>query len=776
MDRTIGKPLRRVEDERLLTGRGQFSDDVNLPGQAFAAMVRSPHAHALIRRIDGAAARDVPGVIAVLTGTDWLADGLGPMAHGPGAHSPTDPKITAPGGGGPLVTPHFPLPADKARYAGEAVAMVVAESAAAARDGAERVAVDWQPFAAVTDSRSAIAAGAPVVWDSVAGNLCIDCEIGDAAATDAAFAEAAHVVRMAFFVGRVTGVPMEPRAAVGAYDPARAGYVLHAGSGGPVRHRNEIAKLFAVAPEKVRVVSGDVGGNYGTRNRVYPEFPLVLWAAKRLGRPVKWTCDRAEAMLSDVQGRDLYIELAMALDRDGRFLALEASNLSNIGAHTVSFTPLLKGAGIVTGPYAFPTSRVRLRGALTNTPPTNSYRSAGRPEVIYALERLIDRAARDCGFDRVELRRRNLIPPDRMPFANPQGMVYDSGEFERTLDLALDAADWTGYPARQAASAARGRRRGIAVTTYLETSSGAPVERADIAVRPDHVEVVVGTQSSGQGHETSFAQVAADWLGVPHAAVRLVQGDTDIVKVGGGSHAGRSMRMAGTAIVLAAGKVIEKGRRLAAHALEAAVEDIAFADGRFAVRGTDRAVGIFELARFAERSDLPAGLEGGLADGVQNTMAEAVFPNGCHVCEVEVDPETGAVAIDRYTSVDDVGRVINPLIVDGQIHGGIAQGAGQALMEACVFDPATGQPLAGSFMDYCLPRADDMPSFTVVYNEVISLQNPLGVKSGGESGTTPAPAVIVNAVVDALAGLGVSDLTMPVTPCRVWQAIRAARV
>ena len=760
----IGQPRVRNEDLRLLTGRGAFSDDRNLPDQAYAAMVRSPYAHARIVFIDTTAAMAMPGVLLVLTGADWAETGLPALKNAPRPAARTDPKVFAPDGDLPHMRDQFPLPAEKTRFAGEAVAMVVAETAAGARDAAELVDVTYDPLPTVTDTAAAAEPGAPRVWEDLPDNFGVDSDIGYPDETAAAFKIAAHVIRQPVYVGRVTGVPMEPRAALAAYDANADYYTLYAGGGGAWRHQEELADLCGVPVDRLRLVSGDVGGSFGTRNRVYPEFPLVLLAARLLDRPVKWTADRSETMVSDLQGRDLISDVSLALDADGQFLALRGINTSNTGSYPVSYAPLSKGAGIATGPYYFPTATLRLRAVLSNTPPTSPYRSAGRPECIHALERLVDKAARDLGIDRVDLRRRNFIRPDQLPHTNPQGMAYDSGEFEKCLDMALAEADYDGFRDRQKKSTAQGLCRGIGIAPYIETSSGAPLEWASMSVKTNGVEVWVGTQSTGQGHETSYAQVAADRLGVPFDTVAIRQGDTAIVKNGAGSHGGRSMRMAGTAIVLAAEQVIEKGKALAAQVLEAAIEDIAFADGRFTIDGTDRSLGWFELAGHATADELSAELE--------NIMHEAVFPNGCHVCEVEVDPETGVTTIERYTAVDDVGRVINPLIVDGQIHGGIVQGAGQALMERCWFDPDSGQPLCGSLMDYAMPRASDMPSFSVTYHEVFSPQNPLGVKSGGESGTTPALAVIINAIVDALAELGVEDIEMPATPYRVWRAIQ----
>ncbi|MGH7310599.1 MAG: xanthine dehydrogenase family protein molybdopterin-binding subunit, partial [Candidatus Rokuibacteriota bacterium] len=737
---SIGQPLRRKEDARLLRGQGHFSDDFSLPGQACAAMVRSPHPHARIVAIETSAARAMPGVLDVFTGADVLADGLGPIPHSPVPANRYDLKLRAPGGGAIFFGPHVLLPADRARHVGEAVAMVVAETRAQAEDAAGAVRVTWAPLPFVIDTAEAAEGRAPAVWDEVPTNTCVDCSFGsEQAAVDGAFARAAHVVAGDFHVGRVTGVPLEPRAALGAYDAVTGRYVLYAGSGGAVRQRREIAEVLGLPPERLRVVSLDVGGNFGTKNRVYVESGLVLWAARKLGRPVKYTATRAETLVSDYQGRDLVTRVKLALDADGRFLALSADNISNVGARAVSFSPLGKGSALVTGNYGIPVARVRARAVFTNTVPTQAYRSSGRPEVTFAIERLVDLAAAATGIDRIELRRRNLIDPAKMPYTNPFGMVYDSGRYAENMALAMRLADWDGFPRRRAAAQARGALLGRGLANYVESSVGAPREQARLTARPEGiVDVVIGTQSAGQGHETSFAQVAAERLELDVTAIRILLGDTDLVRVGGGTHSGRSMRMAGTVIALASDDLIAEGKRRAAQAMEAAETDMRYTRGRFSVAGTDRGIGLF---------DLPGGLE----VARDNEMHEPVFPNGCHVCEVEVDPETGAVRLTRYAAVDDVGRAINPLIVEGQTHGGIVQGLGQALCEACVVDPASGQTLTGSLMDYALPRAADVPSFATLLNEVPSPTNALGVKAGGEGGTTPAPAVIASAIGDALA-------------------------
>src|SRR6516165_670143 len=771
----IGQPLRRKEDQRLLTGKGRFTDDFNMPGQAYAVMVRSPHPHALIFGVDGTQAKQMLGVLGVFSGADCLADGLAPIPHSPVPSTRYDLKLTGSGGGTIFIGPQSLLPADRVRHVGEAVAMVVAETLPQALDAAEAVEVQYEELPRVTSSVAALSPGAPLVWDEAPDNVLVDTMFGNSEATDRAFAAADHVVEMDLHIGRVTGVPIEPRAALGQYDPASGRYTLYAGSGGPVRQKAELAVVLGVDPGLVRVLSYDVGGNFGVRNRVFVEFGLVLWAARKLGRPVKYTATRSEAFLSDFQGRDLVTKVALALRADGRFLALRADNISNVGGRCVSLSPLGKGSALVTGNYDIPAASLRSRAVFTNTMPTNAYRSSGRPEVTYAIERLVDKAASEFGFDRVELRRKNLVGPQMMPYPNAVGARYDSGTYEANMDLAMRNADWNGFTARRQEAEARGKLLGLGLANYVESSIGAPKERTEITVTPlGRVEVVIGTAPNGQGHETSFAQVVSALLGVPVAAIDLVTGDTDRVSLGGGSHSGRSMRHAGTLFAMAAPELIGKGKAIAAGILETTTDDVAFVDGRFSAPRSNRSFDFLELAQEAAR----LGLESGLAVVTDNEMHDPVFPNGCAVCEVEVDPETGWVDITRYTVVDDVGRCINPLIVHGQTHGGAAQGVGEAMWEECAVDPASGQPLCGSFMDYGMPRSDNLPSFATEIVEVLSPTNPFGIKAGGEGGCTPALAVIVSAILDALAPLGVRDITMPATPLKVWQAIRdsAAKV
>jgi carbon-monoxide dehydrogenase large subunit len=775
MNAGIGQTVRRKEDARLVTGRGNYSDDVNLPGQAYGAAVRSPHAHALIRSIDVAAARAMPGVLAVLTGRDALADGLTRIPHLAAAGTPPDIVLHNRDRSPVPVAPHHVLATDRVRHVGAAVAFVIAETVAQAKDAAEKVVVDYEPLPAVIDATAAVEPGAPRLYDDLP-NIMIDAEVGDAKATDAAFVRAAHVTRLDTWVNRVTGVPMEPRAAVGVYDPATGRYTLYAGSGGIVRQKKEIAAILSVPFESVRVVAHEIGGNFGTRNSFFPEFALVVWGSRKVGRPVKWTAERHEAFVTDYMGRDLTVSAELALDADGRFLALRTNNLSNVGAHSGSYVPLVKGVGLATSGYRIPVSHIRARAVLSTTMCTTPYRSAGRPEVIYVIERLIDKAAQEHGFDRVALRKRNLIPPSAFPYKNPQGITYDNGTYRVVMDRAMELGDWAGFKRRRAESRKRKRLRGIGLCCYLETTGGYPRERADITVHPQgRVDVVVGTLSSGQSHETTFAQCVAEWLGVPFDDVYVDESDTDIVKEGGGSHSARSMRLAGIVMGNASDLVIEKGKKIAAHMLETAEDDIAFAGGRFTVKGTDRSVGIFDVAAAAaDGKTLPEDLRGPLAATADETIKQLGFPYGAHVCEVEIDPQTGNLDLVRYTAVDDVGRAINPMVVDGQTHGGAAQGIGQALWECCSYD-AHGQLLSASFMDYAMPRADLLPSFTTDISQVLTPTNRLGVRGAGEGGTTGALGAVVNAVVDALAEFGVTHIEMPVTPERIWRAIQSAK-
>ena len=654
---------------------------------------------------------------------------------------------------------------------GEAVAMVVAETLPQAVDAAEAVIVEYEELPCVTHSEDAMKPGAPKIWDEVDNNILVDTHFGNAAETDRILASAPHLVSMSYHIDRVTGAPMEPRAALAQYDKASGRYTIYAGSGGAVRQKREFASVLGIDPDQIRVLSHDVGGNFGTRNRVYVEFGLVLWAARKLDRPVKYTATRSECFISDYQGRDLVAKFELALDERGRFLALRATNISNAGARCVSLSPLSKGAGLITGSYDIPVASLRAVSVFTNTVPTQAYRSSGRPEITFAIERLIDIAAKRLDIDRVSLRRRNLVRPKAMPYQNAVGMRYDSGRYEENMDLAMRLADWDGFKARKREARRRGKLLGLGLANYVESSIGAPKEQTRIKVRPEgRVEVVIGTQPAGQGHETSFAQVISDLISVPIETVSILLGDTDVVKAGGGTHSGRSMRHAATVFSLAAAELITKGKRAAAVVLDTTPDDVDFSDGRFTSRESNRSFDFIELAQEMTRHKMPEDLVAGLVVVTDNEMHDPVFPNGCAICEIEIDPESGGLRLTRYTSVDDVGRCINPLIVDGQTHGAIVQGIGQALWEQCAVD-RLGQPLCGSFMDYGMPRSDQLPSFTTKIVEVLSPTNPLGIKAGGEGGTTAAPAVIVSAIVDALAPYGIDDLKMPVTPYRIWQAI-----
>jgi len=767
----IGQPVRRREDLRLVTGRGRYSDDLSLPGQAYAVFVRSPHAHALIKKLEVSGARAAPGVLTVLTSDEVREDGLNPLPHISNNH-PADIRIQNKDGS-PVVRPqHQPIVFPEVCHVGEIVAVVVAESVAAAKDAAELLAVDWEVLPAVARGLTAAEDNAPRArLDSP--NIILDGEIGDETAAAAAFAKAAHVVTLDTWVNRVCGVPMEPRAAVGEYDPATGMHTCHAGAGGAVSPRRDLAMVFGIPPEQARMVMHDIGGNFGTRGSFNVEFALVVWAAKRLGRPVKWTSERQEYFVADYQARDLACHAELALDKNGTFLAMRGSNLVNQGAYAIAFGSLNKGVEIMSSIYHVPVVHFRAQAALTNTLPTRPYRSSGRPEVMFVMERLIDLAARQTGIDRIELRRRNLVPVERMPYTNPFGMVYDSGEYHDCMERVLRLGDWAGFPSRRAEAKSRGRLRGIGVANYVDTATGAPREKAEMVVKPEGiVEVTIGTVSQGQGHETSFAQLVTEFLGVPLDSIRLITGDTARVSVGGGAHSGRALRLGSIVMLNTSKAIVEKGLQIAGHVLEADVADLEFIAGNFTVKGTDRAIGIFEVAAEAlRRDDLPEELRGPLGAESDETVNLAAFPYGCHVCEVEIDPETGVLDIVRYSAVDDVGRAVNPMIVHGQVHGGIVQGVGQAIMENAYYDPDSAQLLAGSFMDYAMPRADRMPFFDCEISEVPSPTHPLGIRPGGEGGTTPALGVVINAAVDALSEFGVDHIEMPATSERIWRAI-----
>jgi len=767
----IGQPVLRSEDMRLLTGGGRYTDDTSAAGQAHASFVRSTVAHGEIRGIDTAEARAMPGVIAVYTGADLAADGIGNIGSGlPLKNRDGSPYV---------VPPRPPIAVGRVHHVGDPVAVVIAETADQADDAAAAIFPDISPLPVVTDAEKAAAEGAPRIWDEAPGNVCLDFFVGDDKATAAAFAKAAHVSSIRIDNTRMVVNTMEPRAALGEYDPKTERFTLHMPSQGVMGVRAAMARaIFKVPIENVRVISNDVGGSFGMKGAAFNEPAVVLYAARKLGRPVKWTASRAESFLSDHQGRASVIYAELALDADGNFLALRVRGKGNVGGYLTAMGPAPSTNVIcrnIVSVYKTPLLDYNVQAVFTNTVPTGPYRGAGRPESKYILERLIDLAARETGIDRVELRRRNFIPPDGFPWKAPNGQTYDSGEFEAIMDAALEKSDWRGFAARRAAAAKRGRLRGIGVSCYLENTAPAG-ELADIRFEADGtVSLITGTHDLGTGHATPFAQVIVNRLGVPFEAIRLIQNDSDMMSQGAsGSGGSKSLLGTGSAIVDVSEIIVGNGRAAAAHILEAAIEDIEFANGRFTVAGTDRAIGIMELAAaLRERTDLPDGVPRSLDARAVHDSSPSSFPNGCHVCEVEIDPETGVTEIVRYTVVDDFGVMVNPPIVEGQVQGGIVQGVGQVLLENTVYDD-DGQLLTGSYMDYAMPRADDMCGIDFSTRNVPCPTNPLGIKGCGEAGNGGAMPAVMNAVLDALGERGVTDLDAPATPHRVWQALRAA--
>lgn len=741
--RLIGQPLPRKEDERLIVGQGKYTDDIAPREAVHACFLRSIHAHARIVAIDVSAAAAAPGVLAALTAAEYAADGHGPIKHLPNPADAVDISRPAfePRPGHPVFEPlQPPLANGVVRYVGEAVAMVVATTAAAARDALELIDVTYEALPFVSQSRDALAPDAPQLYPEAPGNVAFDLDYGDDAGTTAAIADADVVIEHEFVNQRVFAAHMEPRAAFARYDVPSGVYEITAGGQGVVRQRAAAASALGVPVARIRYITPDVGGGFGARNNIHVEPILVAWAARRLGKTVRWTGERSECFATDYHGRDIVVRATMAMSRDGHIRAMRFDDIGNIGAYAVSFASLQNIVRVATGVYHVPHAHVRVRAVLTNTTPTAPYRGAGRPEAVHAFERLLDLAAAKLGLDRVAIRERNLIRKDMFPYRSPLGLVYDCGDFVGNMRRVVERADWDGFVARRAASEAAGRLRGIAVANYLETPVGAPRERVTITVRPDGVvEVISGTQSNGQGHETSFAQVVADLLDVPYGSIVLRTGDTDFIETGGGSHSNRSMRLVGTLLVEICETLLARVRELGARDVLAA-----------AVLLDERDERLTATADIARR--IPA------------------FPTGSAVCEVEIDPSSGEIRLARYTSVDDAGRVINPLIVDGQTHGGIAQGIGQALFEHLAYDPDSGQPVV-SFMTYAAPRAFQVPSYDLELTEDRTHGNPLGIKGGGEGGVTPSPAVVVNAICDALRPFGVTDVEMPVTPEKVWRAI-----
>ena len=769
----VGQPIRRVEDLRLLTGKGRYQDDQTMHRQTWCIFVRSPHAHALIRSINTDDASRAPGVLAVYTGADYANDGLSM----PKASMPRKKRD-----GSPMFAPQRPaLVIDRARYVGDPVAMVIAETLAQAKDAAELVVVDYGSLPSVTSVAEAAEPSAPRVWDENPDNISHTYERGDRQATEAAFARAARIVKRRYVITRVHAQYMEPRGAIGTYDLAEDRYTLFADVNYPHRVRNMLANMVFKVPEsKVRVVCHDVGGGFGAKGWQYVEHRLTLWAARKLGRPVKWRCERSEVLMADEHGRDNVGTIELAFDDSRKIIGLRLHMLASIGAYVGSDRQFLTPFGMigtVVGVYGIPAAYVSIDAVLSNTSPTAPYRGAGRPEAIYLIERAMEAAAQELHIDPIELRRRNIIPDAKIPFKSPLGPYYDCGRFNRNMEIALEAADYAGFAVRRDASRARGMLRGIGLANAIEQAAGPTPEYAEIRFNPSGSAILLmGTKTHGQGHETAFKQIMCGQLGIDPSDVQFIDGDTDRVAFGMGSNGSRSMVTGGTALTLAAQKVIDKGKRIAAHLLEAADADIEFADGRFGVAGTDRGLTLKQVVTSAfQPGRLPPGVEPGMYEHATYAPKRDTFPNGCHVCELEIDPATGAVALLSYLVVDNVGTVINPLTLAGQIHGGVAQGVGQILMEQVVYEPGSGQLLTASFMDYCMPRAEDMCGIRIVSNPVPTEGNPLGAKGAGEAGTVGALPAVMIAVTNALEPLGVREFDMPATSDRIWRAMREAR-
>ena len=769
----VGQPVRRNEDPRLLTGCGKFNDDLPREGEAVGYVLRSPHAHADIRSIDTARASGMPGVLGVLTGQDLADDGIGAFPGPP----PFFASLTKPDGSPLIYPPQYALTSDRARYVGDPVAFVIAETLDQAKDAAEAIEVDYAPLPSVVGTDKAMDDGEVQLFDDVPKNFLFQAQIGDSEATSKAFAEAAHVSTVRLVNQRIVQNSMEVRGAVGSYDTSTGRYTLYTSNQNRHMLRDWIANSFLKCdPSMVRVLVDDVGGGFGMKTHPYPEQVLVLVAAKRLGRTVRWISDRTEAFLSDLHGRDHISDSELALDKDGKFLAVRVKTVANIGAYSCSAgvsVPTQIGPKILTSVYDVPLADVEVKCVVTNTAPVGPYRGAGRPEAIYVMERLVDVAAHDLGIDPVELRRRNLIGKDRFPYTNAVGTTYDSGAFEDNMDMAAKMADWDGHEARRAEARKRGRLSGIAVSQYLETTAGNPTESAEVEVTDDTVIVKVGTQPMGQGHDTSFMQIISEKLGVEFDQVHIDTSDSDNLPSGGGSHGSRTSHVGSVAAINSSDDMIRKGTLIASEMLETAAVDVEYADGTFRVAGTDRTVTLFDVAKHARTStSIPEELQGPLTGTDTHTIENWSYPNGCHVCEIEIEEDTGVVHVIRYSAMDDVGVVINPMLVAGQVHGGVAQGIGQAILENTVYDPETGQMISSSFMDYTMPRADDIPMIALDTNEVPCTTNMLGVKGAGEAGALVAPPVLIAAITDALRDYNVSHIDMPATPERIWQIMQ----
>ena len=772
----IGQPVRRKEDQRFITGRGNYQDDLALDGALHAVFVRSPHAHAELRRVDTRAAARAPGVFAVLTAAEMKAEKVNglPCIAGNWIKLEREPGI-------PAFYPHNPLLAEeRVRHVGEAVAMVVAETLEAARDAAEIVEVDYLPLPAIVGTAEAATNGAAQLFPEAANNISFIWRHGDKPKTDAAFARAARVVSVDLVNNRIGAMPIEARGAAGRFDPASGRYTLISNAQHVYDTRAVTCQALGIDKSQLRVIAHDLGGGFGMKYVSYSEQALMLVAAKRLGRTVRWMSDRSEAFLADIQSRDHASHAELALDHDGHFLGMRVRTYANLGAYASNLGPVCPSilyTRMLACAYSVPAIDAEVAGVFTNTVFTDAYRGAGQPEAIYLVERLIDKAARESGIGRDEIRKRNFIRTDQLPYKTPVDVTYESGDFALALSECQRLADWSGFEARRAAATKRGRRRGLGLGMYVEATAGDPMEAADIRfTADDRLQAWLGTKSSGQGHETTYAQFLNEMLGVPFDKIDILEGDSDEVPLGGGTGGSRSIYMAGLAIKDGADKVIEKGKALAAHLLEVSVGDIRFEEGEFRIVGTDRRIDLMTLASSArDPAALPPGMAPGLDAKGRTDFSGTTFPNGCHIAEVEVDPETGKVALVGYWAVNDFGRVVNPLLLEAQVHGGVAQGVGQALMEEVAYDPTTGQLLTGSFMDYCMPRADDLPNFSVEATNIPCPSNPLGVKGCGEAGAIAACATLINAIVDALASLGVEHVDMPATPEKVWRAMHARK-
>ena len=764
----IGQPVPREEDPYLLRGAGRYVDDVRLMDQARAVVVRSPYPHARIRAIDASAAREAPGVLLVLTGEDKEVTALG-------RQSPRMPRKRRDGSPG-FISPQPPLARERVRYVGECVAFVVAETLDQAKDAAELVAVDYEQLPAIVATDRAVEQGAVAVWPDCADNQAFFHEVGNKAAVDAAFAKADHVVKHRMVINRITTNSMEPRGCLADFDRLEDRYIIRCTVQAPHRTRGIFAQIFKVPETQVRVICENMGGGFGMKGALYNEYPLTALAAKLLGRPVKWIAERSEGLVSDEQARDNVTDAELALDRNGKFLALRVRTLANIGAYHTSDRaagPPLVNLGVLAGTYTTPVIHAEVAGVMTHTMLTGHYRGAGRPEAAYVIETMVDRAAQQLGIDPVELRRRNTIPAAAMPYKTGLVYTYDSGDFDKNLNDALHMADHAGFAARRDESKQRGKLRGIGISNTIEASSGGMLEHAQLRFDAGGtLTLLMGTHDHGQGHATTFKQILSDRLGRDPDRIRFKNGDTDVISIGTGTFGSRSAVCGGNAVVMAADKIVAKGKTIAAHLLETAESDLAFADGKFTVAGTDRAVALVDVAKNAYAiGKIPRGMEPGLDESGTYDGGAATYPNGCHVCEVEIDEATGKVEIVRYVAVDEVGRVINPLLLEGQVHGGIAQGVGQALMEDVAFDPQSGQVLSGSFMDYAMPRADDFCAIVMESNEVPCTTNPLGVKGAGEAGTVGALPAVMNAINNALAVRGARYVQMPATAEKVWRAL-----